>query len=192
MSLRIVLAEDETIIRMDLREQLESLGYQVVADVADGETAVKVSRESRPDVVVMDIKMPGMDGISAAQKLTGETICPVVLVTAFSDAELIEKANEAGVMAYVMKPIRQGDLRPAIELAVSRFLEYRLLVDEVKDLAQRLETRKLLERAKGILMDSHKLTETQAFQRIQKISMDRRKSMKEIAEAILLADDLNA
>jgi len=192
MSLRIVLAEDETIIRMDLREQLENLGYQVVADVTDGEAAVKVSRESRPDVVVMDIKMPGMDGISAARKLTGETICPVVLVTAFSDAELIGKANEAGVMAYVMKPIRQGDLNPAIELAVSRFSEYRLLVDEVKDLAQRLETRKLLERAKGILMDSHKLSETQAFQRIQKISMDRRKSMKDVAEAILLADDLNA
>ena len=192
MSLRIVLAEDETIIRMDLREQLENLGYQVVADVTDGEAAVKVSRESRPDVVVMDIKMPGMDGISGARKLTGETICPVVLVTAFSDAELIGKANEAGVMAYVMKPIRQGDLNPAIELAVSRFSEYRLLVDEVKDLAQRLETRKLLERAKGILMDSHKLSETQAFQRIQKISMDRRKSMKDVAEAILLADDLNA
>lgn len=192
MSLRVVLAEDETIIRMDLREQLESLGYQVIADVADGETAVKVSRESRPDVVVMDIKMPGMDGISAARKLTSETVCPVVLITAFSDAELIGKANEAGVMAYVMKPIRQGDLSPAIELSVSRFSEYRLLADEVNDLSQRLETRKLLERAKGILMDSHKLSETEAFQRIQKISMDRRKSMKDVAEAILLAEDLNS
>jgi response regulator NasT len=188
--LRIVVAEDETIIRMDLRERLENLGYQVVGDVSDGETALNLTRQARPDVVVMDIKMPVLDGISAAETLTNEGIAPVVLVTAFSDDGLVRKASDVGVMAYVMKPLRDNDLRPAIEVAVSRFREYKILSKEVADLAERLEARKVIERAKGLLMEKHGLSESDAFQRIQKLSMDRRRTMKEIAEAVLLAEDV--
>ncbi len=188
--LRIVVAEDETIIRMDLRERLENLGYQVVGDVSDGETALNLTRQARPDVVVMDIKMPVLDGISAAETLTNEGIAPVVLVTAFSDDGLVRKASDVGVMAYVMKPLRDNDLRPAIEVAVSRFREYKILSKEVADLAERLEARKVIERAKGLLMEKHGLSESDAFQRIQKLSMERRRTMKEIAEAVLLAEDV--
>ena len=188
--LRIIVAEDETIIRMDLRERLENLGYDVVADASDGETAVNLARQTRPDLVLMDIKMPVLDGIAAAETLTKETIAPVVLVTAFSDNGLVKSASDVGVMAYVMKPIRDNDLRPAIEVAVSRFREYKILAAEVEDLTERLETRKVVERAKGILMDKHDLSEEDSFKRIQKLSMDRRKTMKDIAEAILLAEDV--
>ncbi len=188
--LRVVVAEDETIIRMDLRERLENLGYQVVGDASDGETAVNLARQTRPNVVVMDIKMPVLDGISAAETLTRENIAPVVLVTAFSDQGLVQKASEVGVMAYVIKPLRDNDLRPAIEVAVSRFRDYKVLANEVADLTQRLETRKVVERAKGLLMEKHGLTERDAFQRIQKLSMDRRRTMKDIAEALLLAEEV--
>ena len=188
--LRVVVAEDETIIRMDLRERLENLGYQVVGDASDGETAVNLARQTRPNVVVMDIKMPVLDGISAAETLTRENIAPVVLVTAFSDQGLVQKASEVGVMAYVIKPLRDNDLRPAIEVAVSRFRDYQVLANEVADLTQRLETRKVVERAKGLLMEKHGLTERDAFQRIQKLSMDRRRTMKDIAEALLLAEEV--
>lgn len=188
--LRILLAEDETIIRLDLRERLENLGHRIVADVADGQTAVNLAREMRPDVVVMDIKMPCLDGIAAAEQLTRGAVAPVVLVTAFSDRELVEQAIGAGVMAYVLKPIRDNDLMPAIGVAVSRFREYRLLVKEVDDLNERLETRKLIERAKGLLMSKHSITEQDAFQRIQRLSMDRRIPMKQVAKALLLAENL--
>jgi AmiR/NasT family two-component response regulator len=189
-ALRIVVAEDETIIRMDLRERLETLGYQVVGDASDGETALNLARQTRPDVVVMDIKMPVLDGISTAEALTKESIAPVVLVTAFSDDGLVRQASDVGVMAYVMKPLRDNDLRPAIEVAVSRYREYEILSEQVADLAERLETRKVVERAKGLLMEKHGLTERDAFQRIQKLSMDRRRTMKEIAEAVLLAEEV--
>lgn len=188
--LRVVVAEDETIIRMDLRERLENLGYQVVGDASDGETAVNLARQTRPNVVVMDIKMPVLDGISAAETLTREGIAPVVLVTAFSDQGLVQKASEVGVMAYVIKPLRDNDLRPAIEVAVSRFRDYQVLANEVADLTERLETRKVVERAKGLLMEKHGLSEREAFQRIQKLSMDRRRTMKHIAEALLLAEEV--
>jgi len=190
MSLRIVLAEDETIIRMDLRERLQNLGYEVVADAPDGRTAVRLAKELLPDLVLMDIKMPGLDGVAAAEILAKEAIAPVVLVTAYSDEDLVKKASAAGVMGYVMKPIRENDLKPTIEVAVSRFREFQVLAKEVHDLSERLETRKLVERAKGILMRKHGLAEEDAFHRIQKLSMDRRKTMKEIAEAILLAEDV--
>ncbi len=189
-ALRILLAEDETIIRLDLRERLENLGHRIVADVADGQTAVNLAREMRPDVVVMDIKMPCLDGISAAAQLTRDAVAPVVLVTAFSDRELVDQAIGAGVMAYVLKPIRDSDLMPAISVAVSRFREYRLLTKEVNDLNERLETRKLIERAKGLLMSKHSITEQDAFQRIQRLSMDRRIPMKQVAKALLLAENL--
>ena len=188
--MRILLAEDETIIRLDLRERLENLGHRVVADVADGQTAVNLAREMRPDVVVMDIKMPCLDGISAAAQLTRDAVAPVVLVTAFSDRELVDQAIGAGVMAYALKPIRDSDLMPAIGVAVSRFREYRLLTKEVDDLNERLETRKLIERAKGLLMSKHSIAEQDAFQRIQRLSMDRRIPMKQVAKALLLAENL--
>ena len=189
-ALRILLAEDETIIRLDLRERLENLGHRIVADVADGQTAVNLAREMRPDVVVMDIKMPCLDGISAAAQLTRDAVAPVVLVTAFSDRELVDQAIGAGVMAYALKPIRDSDLMPAIGVAVSRFREYRLLSKEVDDLNERLETRKLIERAKGLLMSKHSIAEQDAFQRIQRLSMDRRIPMKQVAKALLLAENL--
>ncbi len=189
-ALRILLAEDETIIRIDLRERLENMGHRIIADVADGQTAVNIARETKPDVVVMDIKMPILDGIAAADLLTRESVAPVVLVTAFSDFELVEQAVGAGVMAYVLKPIRDNDLVPAIGVAVSRFREFRLLAKEVTDLNERLETRKLIERAKGLLMNKHSITEQDAFQRIQRLSMDRRIPMKQVAKALLLADNL--
>ena len=175
---------------MDLRERLENLGYQVVGDASDGQTAVNLARQTRPNVVVMDIKMPVLDGISAAETLTRESIAPVVLVTAFSDQGLVQKASEVGVMAYVIKPLRDNDLRPAIEVAVSRFRDYQILAHEVADLTERLETRKVVERAKGLLMEKHGLSERDAFQRIQKLSMDRRRTMKDIAEALLLAEEV--
>ena len=184
---RILLAEDETITRMDLREMLENLGYLVVAEAADGVSAVNLARELRPDLVVMDIKMPEMDGIAAARVLTEERIAPVLLVTAYSHRELVDSAKDAGVMAYVAKPFGEAQLVPAVEVALARFREFRALEKELGDTRAALETRKLVERAKGVLMDRHGLKEDEAFRRIQKLSMDTRKSMREVAEAILLA-----
>jgi response regulator NasT len=191
MPTRIILAEDDTVIRMDLKEELQRQGYLVIGDVGDGLSAVNLARELRPDLVIMDIQMPEMDGISAAEILTRENIAPVLLLTAFSDTELIERARGAGVVHYVTKPWRQSDLQPAIEIALSRFREYRSLEGKVKNLEDQLATRKVVERAKGVLMDKYKLSEQDAFRRIQKLSMNNRKSMREVAEAILLAEELN-
>jgi len=174
---------------MDLREMLTNLGYLVVGEVADGTSAVNLARELRPGIVIMDIKMPDMDGIDAARILTQERIAPVVLLTAYSQSELIERAKDAGVVGYIVKPIRESDLAPAIEVALARFGELRALEREVGDLKDALETRKLVDRAKGILMDGQSLTESQAFRRIQTMSMNTRKSMKQVAEAIILAHE---
>ncbi len=184
---RVIVADDESIIRMDLREMLTNLGYLVIGEVGDGRSAVNLARELRPDVVIMDIKMPDMDGIDAAKVLTEERISPVLLLTAYSQQELIERAKDAGVVGYIVKPFRESDLAPAIEVAVARFAEFRALEKEVGDLKLALETRKLVDRAKGILMDSQGLTEAEAFRKIQKMSMNTRKPMKEVAEAIILA-----
>ena len=186
---RVVVADDESIVRMDLREMLESLGYLVVGEAGDGESAVHMSRELKPDIVVMDIKMPGMDGIEAGRILTEERIAPVLLLTAYSQQDLVARAKEAGVMAYIVKPFNEADLAPAIEVALQRWNEFRSLEKEVEDLKEALETRKLVDRAKGILMDSQGLSEADAFRRIQKTSMDQRKPMKEVAEAIVLAHE---
>jgi response regulator NasT len=188
---RLILAEDETVIRMDLKEELQRQGYLVVGDVGDGQSAVNLARELRPDLVVMDIRMPEMDGITAAEILTREKIAPVVLLTAFSDDELIERAREAGVVTYLTKPFRSSDLKPAIVIALSRFQEFRALEGRVQDLEDHLATRKVVEKAKGVLMTKHGITEQEAFRRIQKASMNNRKSMREIAEAILLAEELH-
>jgi AmiR/NasT family two-component response regulator len=190
MPTRIIVAEDDTLIRMDLKEELQRQGYLVVGDVGDGESAVNLARELRPDLVVMDIRMPQMDGISAAEIMTRESVAPVVLLTAFSDQELIDRAKEAGVVHYVTKPWKQSDLKPAIEVALTRFQEYREMESKVKDLEERLATRKVVEQAKGLLMQKQGLTEQEAFRRIQKLSMNNRKSMREVAEAILLTNEI--
>lgn len=187
---RIIIADDESLIRLDLREMLAHLGYDVIGEAADGHSAMELARRLRPDLVVMDIKMPDLDGISAAEELTRERIAPVVLVTAYSDQGLVERAREAGVVGYVVKPFREAELMPVIELSRARFDEFRTLEREVGDLRDALETRKLIERAKGILMEVHELREAEAFHRIRKTSMDARKSMKEVAEAILLAHEM--
>jgi len=184
---RVIIADDESIIRMDLREMLTNLGYLVVGEAGDGRDAVNQARELEPDVVILDIKMPGMDGIEAARILTEEKIAPVVLLTAYSQRDLVERAKEAGVVGYITKPMRESDLTPAIEVAMARFAEFRALEKEVGDLKEALETRKLVDRAKGILIDSQGLTEAEAFRKIQKMSMNKRKPMKEVAEAIILA-----
>ncbi len=188
---RVLVAEDDTVIRMDLKEELARQGYLVIGDVGDGQSAVAMARERRPDLVVMDIRMPEMDGISAAEILTREKLAPVLLLTAFSDEELIERARNAGVVHYVTKPLRQSDLKPAIEIALSRFQEFRALEGRVKDLEDQLDTRKKVEKAKGVLMEKYKLSEQEAYRRIQKLSMNNRKSMREVADAILLANELN-
>jgi len=186
---RVIVADDESIVRIDLREMLDSLGYLVVGEAGDGESAVHLSRELRPDIVIMDIKMPGMDGIDAGRILTEERIAPVLLLTAYSQEDLVERAKEAGVMAYIVKPFHEADLAPAIEVALRRWREFRTLEREVEDLKEALETRKLVDRAKGILMDTQGLSEADAFRRIQKTSMDQRKPMKEVAAAIVLAQE---
>ena len=187
MSTRIVVADDEALIRMDVKEMLTSLGYVVVGEAGDGRSAVNQARELRPDLVIMDIKMPELDGIDAARILTEEAIAPVLLVTAYSHRELVNDAKAAGVVAYVTKPFGEAQLVPAVEVALARFREFRALEKELGDTRAALETRKVVERAKGILMDRHGIREEEAFRRIQKLSMDSRKSMREVAEAILLA-----
>jgi AmiR/NasT family two-component response regulator len=188
---RIVIADDESLIRLYLREMLTDLGYDVVAEAGDGRNALDLARKLRPDLVIMDIKMPGVDGIAAAEELTREKIAPVVLLTAYSDQGLVDRAKDAGVVGYVVKPFRQTELLPVIELSIARFDEFRALEQEVGDLKEALETRKLVERAKGILMETHGLRESEAFHRIRKTSMDTRKSMKEVAEAVLLAHEMD-
>lgn len=186
---RVIIADDESLIRMDLREMLTNLGYLVVGEVGDGRSAVNLARELRPDIVVMDIKMPDMDGIEAARVLTEEQIAPVILLTAYSQQELVDRAREAGVVGYLVKPFKEPDLTPAIEVALARFKEFQALRKEVDDLKLAFETRKLVDRAKGILMDTQGLTEADAFRKIQKMSMNLRKPMKEVAEAIILANE---
>jgi AmiR/NasT family two-component response regulator len=186
---RVIIADDESLIRMDLREMLTNLGYLVVGEVGDGRSAVNLARELRPDIVIMDIKMPDMDGIEAARILTEEQIAPVILLTAYSQQDLVDRAREAGVVGYLVKPFKEPDLTPAIEVALARFKEFQALRKEVEDLKLAFETRKLVDRAKGILMDTQGLTEADAFRKIQKMSMNLRKPMKEVAEAIILANE---
>lgn len=181
----VVVAEDESLIRLDVIETLRDHGFNVIGEAADGEKAVELVRELRPDLVVMDVKMPLMDGISAAEIINNESLAPVVLLTAFSQRELVERASEAGALAYVVKPFGPNDLIPAIEIALSRYQQLTALADEVSDLAERLESRKILDRAKGILNNTMGLTEPEAFRWIQKASMDRRLTMREVAETII-------
>jgi response regulator NasT len=183
---RIVIAEDESISRMDLREMLANLGYLVVGEAGDGRSAVNLARELRPELVIMDIKMPEMDGISAAKILTEEKIAPVLLLTAYADQEFIDRARDAGVMGYLIKPYGENQLAPAIEVALARYGEFLRLDKELGDTKEALTTRKVVERAKGVLMDTAGLKESEAFHRIQRLSMNSRKSMREVAEAILL------
>lgn len=187
---RIVIADDESIIRMDLGEMLTNLGYEVVGEGSDGTATVELALRLRPDLVIMDIKMPGMDGITAARELTSQRIAPVLLLTAYSEQSLVERAKDAGVVAYLVKPFRQAELMPSIEIALSRFAEFQTVDKEVASLKEALEARKVVEQAKGVLMESHGLKEAEAFHRIRKASMDTRKSMREIADAILLTHQL--
>ncbi|MDQ3809403.1 MAG: response regulator [Chloroflexota bacterium] len=188
-STRILVAEDEPIARMDLREMLENLGYSVVGEAGDGIAAVNLARALKPDLVLMDIKMPEQDGISAARTLAQERVTPVLLLTAYSDREFVDRAVDAGVMGYLVKPFAEQQLKPAIEVALERWKEVRQIQQDLAQTQEILETRKLVERAKGVLMDTQNLKEAEAFRRIQRLSMNSRKSMREVAEAILLAHE---
>ena len=182
---RVLVAEDEAIIRLDLAEMLGEAGYDVVGQAGDGEQAVEMTMALRPDIVIMDVKMPVMDGITAAEQIGKERICPVVMLTAFSQTELVERARDAGVMAYVVKPFTASDVTPALDIALSRWSELKALEAEVADLGDRLETRKAVDRAKGVLMAKLKITEADAFRWIQKTAMDRRMGMREVADAVI-------
>jgi response regulator NasT len=180
---RILVAEDEALIRMDLVEMLQEAGYEVVAEATNGEEAIALATEHKPDLAILDVKMPVLDGISAAEKII--SIAPVLMLTAFSQKELIDRARDAGVMAYVVKPFTIGDLVPAIEIAISRHTQMKSLAEEVADLHERLETRKIIDRAKGILMKALNLSEPEAFSWIQRAAMERRLTMKEVAQAVI-------
>ena len=182
---RVVIAEDEALIRLDLAEMLAEEGYDVVGQAGDGERAIQLAEELSPDLVVLDVKMPKLDGISAAQRIAEKRIAPVVILTAFSQRELVERARDAGAMAYLVKPFSKTDLVPAIEMAVSRFAELQMLEAEVADLTERLETRKLVDRAKGILQQQLDLSEPESFRWIQKTAMDLRLSMRQVAEGVI-------
>jgi len=186
---RILVAEDEALIRLDLAEMLSEAGYEVVGQASNGEQAVEMAKELAPDLVIMDVKMPVMDGITAAEEIGAAKICPVVMLTAFSQTELVERARDAGVMAYIVKPFTANDLAPAIDIARHRWTEVKALEQEVADLGQRLETRKSVDRAKGILMKKLKVNEAEAFRWIQKTAMDRRLGMREVAEAVITGMD---
>lgn len=182
---RVVVAEDEPLIRLDIVESLTDAGYEIVGEAGDGETAVRLALELEPDVVVMDVKMPEMDGITAAEKIMENRTSAVVMLTAFSQRELVERASEAGAMAYVVKPFTPSDLLPALEIAISRFHQIISLESEISDLTERFETRKHVDRAKGLLQSKMGLTEPEAFRWIQKTSMDRRLTMREVADAVI-------
>jgi two-component system, response regulator PdtaR len=182
---RVLIAEDEALIRLDLREMLIEEGYDVVGEAADGETALRLAEQTRPDLVILDIKMPIMDGLAAAEKIAAARLAPVVILTAFSQRDLVERARAAGAMAYLVKPFQKSDLVPAIEIAASRFAEMTALETEVATLTDRLETRKLVERAKGALMTTYSMTEPQAFRWIQRTAMDHRMTMRDVAERII-------
>jgi len=183
--LRVVVAEDEALIRLDLVEMLHEEGYLVVGEAGDGEQAVRLAEQLHPDLVMLDVKMPVLDGISAAERIATARIAPVVMLTAFSQRELVERARDAGAMAYLVKPFTKGDLVPAIELAVSRYAEITALEAEVADLEERFETRKRVERAKSLLQQKYALTESDAFRWLQKSAMDRRLSMREVADVVI-------
>ena len=189
--MRVVIAEDEALIRMDLREMLEEEGHEVVGEARDGAEAIELATQLRPDVVFMDINMPGTSGIEAAQVLGESRIAPVVMVTAFSQASYVQDAASAGAMAYVVKPFSRADIVPAMQIAVSRFAETQALAAEVEDLAEQLETRKVLDRAKGVLMGQG-MSEPEAFRRMQKLAMDKRRTLREVAEAVILASEAGA
>ncbi|MEV0003922.1 response regulator [Micromonospora sp. NPDC050980] len=182
---RVLIAEDEALIRLDLAEMLVEEGYAVVGEAGDGETAVKLAEELKPDLVILDIKMPIMDGLAAAERIAGARIAPVIILTAFSQRDLVERARAAGAMAYLVKPFQKSDLVPAVEIALSRYSEISALEAEVAGLTDRLEIRKTVERAKGALMTTYGMTEPQAFKWIQRTAMDHRMTMKEVAERIL-------
>jgi AmiR/NasT family two-component response regulator len=186
---RVLIAEDEALIRLDLREMLREEGFDVVGEAGDGEQAIALANELQPDLVICDIKMPKMDGITAAAQIVGKRVAPVVMLTAFSQRDLIERARDAGAMAYLIKPFEKRDLLPAIEMAMSRFAEIKALEAEVTGLRERLEARKLIERAKGALMTKHEMTEPEAFRWIQRAAMDNRTSMRAVAELVLGGDD---
>ena len=187
---RVLIAEDEALIRLDLREMLQEEGYEVVGEAGDGEMAVNLAGKLRPDLCILDVKMPRMDGIEASAKIAKDRIAPVVILTAFSQRELVERAREAGAMAYVVKPFQKKDLLPTIEMAMSRFTEIVSLEAEVEDLQGRLEARKIIERAKGVLQTEHGMTEPDAFRWIQRTSMNQRRTMRAVAEAVLSGEAL--
>jgi two-component system, response regulator PdtaR len=188
--LRVVIADDESIIRLDLKETLQRMGHQVVAEAGDGRTALELVRQHRPDLVILDVKMPELDGVDAAREISQERLAPVVLLTAYSQQDLVQRAMSAGVFGYVVKPFTESDLLPAMGIAIARFREFGAISEEAESLSAALETRKVMDRAKGILMDKHGLKEHEAFRRIQQQSMNTRKSMREIAEAILIASEM--
>lgn len=183
--LKLVIADNESIIRMDLKEILEEAGHEIVGEAIDGYKAVELTRKYRPDLVIMDIKMPEMDGIAAAKVIANEKLAPVLLLTAFSQPEIVERAKDSGVLAYLVKPVKESNLFPAMEIALSRFQEMQQLENELDDVKNSLEMRKTLDRAKGVLMDAYGLTESEAYRRIQQYSMAKRKSIKEVAESII-------
>ena len=187
---RVLIADDDPIIRMDLKQMLERLDYEVVAEAGDGQVAVDLAQTHQPDVCVLDVKMPQMDGIEAARQIADNGIAPVILLTAFSDRELVDRARESGVFGYLLKPFKPNDLLPAIEVARSRFEENQALGKEAADAKDKLEMRKLLDKAKGILMATLGVTEAEAYRRIQQQSMNNRKSMREVAEAVILAQSV--
>jgi len=189
-ALRIVIADDEPIIRLDLKKMLQGLGYEVVAEASDGLKAIDAARSMKPDVVILDIKMPEMDGIDAAKVITEERIAPVLLLTAYSQIDLVSRAKEAGVYSYLVKPFKEADLMPQIEVAVARWDAFQKIEEQAASMEDKLETRKAVDRAKGILMDQYGLKEQEAFRRIQVQSMNTRKSMREIAEAIIIAHNV--
>jgi AmiR/NasT family two-component response regulator len=186
---RVIIAEDEALIRLDLKETLDELGYDVVGEAADGERAVELAEQLRPDLVILDVKMPLLDGISAAQRIAAARIAPVVILTAFSQRDLVERARDAGAMAYLVKPFSPSDLLPAIEMALSRYAEVIGLEAEVSSLAERLETRKLIDRAKGVLQAAQPMSEPDAFRWIQRAAMDQRVSMRVVAEGLIAAPE---
>jgi response regulator NasT len=183
--IRVVIAEDEAIIRLDLKETLEEEGYEVVGETGRGDEAVQLVKDQRPDLVILDVKMPGMDGLTAAAQITADKGAAVLILTAFSQRDLIEKARDAGALAYLVKPFQKSELIPAVEVALGRFQEMKALADENLSLADQLETRKVVDRAKGKLMDNHDMTEADAFRFLQKTAMDTRNTLKQVAQDVI-------